>query len=142
MKSSIQSAFEQQFPGPYRSCPGVDGVDRTFDVICKSSGDTIVSTYFWENKETCRLIAAFVTAALNIVAGYPARISSTDVAAYFKAFPGPFVTRSDECSGRRPCVGVYCTATTADVIHAYGLSFAGEAAIIADHIAESLNRIH
>ena len=60
-----QMRFKKRFPGPFTYQRGVDGVDETFDTFCVTSGNHLVSTYFWDAVELRENISAVVTAALS-----------------------------------------------------------------------------
>lgn len=53
------------FPGPFAYKAGTNGVDKTFDVYCVSTGQTIVSSTYWHEREPAEVIAFAITHALN-----------------------------------------------------------------------------
>ena len=140
--NSTTFSFKDKFPGPFCYLRGVDGVDETFDLNCIGTQKHLVSTYFWDAEERCRIITATVTAALNDIAGwheYDALMFGSMIPPFKKMFSGPFTTRLDSCPGRGPYFDVYCTASQESVIHCYETSEPYEAKQIAEHIANVLN---
>ena len=128
-------------PGPFACFAGRDGVDETFDVFCLTTEDHVVSTYFWEAREACRVVTEVVTFALNRFAGHDIDDSfdSKDIVNFRHEYSGPYSIRKNRCEGRGPCFEVYCRSTNRGIVDRYGRSRFDRQ--IAKAIARSLNRL-
>lgn len=90
----IQS-FQQLFPGPYSLQPGTNGVDSTFDIYCRKSGELIISTDFWYEEERAQRDATVITMALESMRHTPryqqfAKSLQDRLNAFQADYPGPY----------------------------------------------------
>jgi len=91
----IITNFLDHYPGPFVITPGVDGVDLTFDISCRSTKQHIVAVTYWTQRMWARRVAKAIRLALLRVRGplRNGRLSEQNrkmLAAFFAEFPGPF----------------------------------------------------
>lgn len=104
MSHSVFQSFLEQFPGPYSFQAGSCGVDDTFDVFCETSGEFIIASHYWEEKQAAKDDATIITLALLIarqVQHADAIIHLSEevkaiVAKFFAESPAPFAHRYHE----------------------------------------------
>ncbi|MFK7818105.1 MAG: hypothetical protein AB8G99_05270 [Planctomycetaceae bacterium] len=142
MKCLQQIRFLKRFPGPYAYSRGVDGVDETFDTHCVTTGNHLISTYFWEAEKLREEVSVIVTAALNRQADWHGFIPSSfpqHWKSFRRRYPGPFAIGRDCCPGRGDFLDVYCTKSGESIIQSYGLDT--ESKLIANQIVAALNSL-
>jgi hypothetical protein len=141
--------FLQLYPGPYVYCPGHDGVDSTFDVICTASRQHIASVYYWDERLTSELIARVVTESLNAL--LPAGradllaelkpLSKWEIAAFHGMHVGPYRANAMHCDYRGPGFEVLCDASSESILQIFGRGEPGQAQLISTEIAVALNAL-
>ncbi|APZ95862.1 hypothetical protein Fuma_05525 [Fuerstiella marisgermanici] len=114
------SKFFTDFPGPYSLAHGVDSVDRTVDLFCKSTQQFILGLSYWEDQQTAKINARTICIALESARQSKAQTALTEaetqtVRQFIQMTPGPFRTRFfPETGGRitsRPTWTVQCIHT-------------------------------
>ena len=58
--------FLSQYPGPFRISPSTDGVDSTFNINCETTGQFVIATRYWDEREWAKLVAIGIADALNL----------------------------------------------------------------------------
>jgi hypothetical protein len=141
--------FLARYPGPYTYVAGRDGVDDTFDVICLTTERHIASTFYWDDRLPCELIARVVTEALNAMLARDAGenepfsppLSDRELAAFRGMHPGPYHTAPDHCEYRGNIESVDCVTSDDSVISVYDREFRGQARLVTRQIAAALNQL-
>jgi hypothetical protein len=141
--------FLRLYPGPYVYCPGHDGVDHTFDVMCIGSRQHIASVYYWDERLTSELIARVVTESLNAL--LPAGradllaelkpLSKWEIAAFHGMHAGPYRANAMHCDYRGPGFEVLCDTSSESILQIFGGEESGYAQLISTEIASALNAL-
>jgi hypothetical protein len=142
---SLKRDFQKRFPGPFTYFEGRDGVDDTFDVHCLTSDQTIVSTYYWDERQTALRQAAAISFALNAYLLTSDTIMSPEDAALLQQFlaeyPGPYRSEREFCEYRGPGYRIVSGPHDEHVIAVYGGYFHRQTRSIARMITQALNAL-
>lgn len=64
MQKLIQD-FHETLPGPFVIRSSTDGVDSTFEVVCASTDQYVISYHYWEGGDYAYMVASAIASALN-----------------------------------------------------------------------------
>lgn len=142
--------FMSLFPGPYFYCPGNDGVDSTFDVMCIASGEHIASVYYWEERLTSELIARVISESLNALLPIARAdslseskpLSQWEVAAFRGMHAGPYRASAMHCGYRGHGYEVLCDATSESLLQIFRRGESECPRLITSEIATALNALN
>ena len=140
LANRLSKKFGKRFPGPFGYRPGEDGVDDTFDVSCMTTGEHIVSTYYWEEREHAELVAKVVTACLEIRRDeeHPlCSVSFDEGYRFLQLYPGKIIVTPDECEGKGPFLDVKCSYNDSSIVQVYGTEPVDK--LIADYLALAID---
>ncbi len=147
MPKTLTSKFLTRYPGPFANQDGSDGVDATFDIFCRTTGDHIVSTFYWDARLESELKANVVTGLLNTLVpdeehdwiSSKHELSDSKIAAFRGMHPGPYRSAKCNCEYRGPGYEVRSETTSNCVVYVYDRSYRGQAKLVTAVIAELLN---
>lgn len=146
MSSSINTSFFERFPGPYWVEPGTDGVDDTFDIMCRSTGHRIIASTYWYEEEQAKLVADVVTLALELSAPYVHRATAngtiySKLRRFQEMHQGPYFCKEYIHDSDTAEIGVASPFRDVLIISTVATPGDEEARQIVGHIATALNRL-
>ena len=114
------SIFLKHFPGPYSIRVSTDGVDKTFEVFCLTSDETVIASRYWLERDEAYLVAAVIEASLNsVLADVPTRLTDQDFKTFRNRYPGSYMAVKTRCicfGGDLKLWGIRCRTTGFDLI--------------------------
>lgn len=113
MTQSTSCPFQKRYPGPYAYQPGTDGVDKTFDIFCRTTGERIISSNYWYEEENANIIASVVMLALEFSrrSNFQTpcdRVLQNRLKTFRANYPGPYVLKACSHDEDFAEVGVAC----------------------------------
>ncbi len=147
MSKSLTAKLLARYPGPFAYQDGSDGVDATFDVFCRTTGDHVASTFYWEARLESEIEAYVITAVLNTLVPNDEHdwlsnkycLSDRLIAAFRGMYSGPYRSAKCKCDYRGPGYEVLSETTGDSLLYVYDRSFRGQEKIVTEVIAELLN---
>jgi hypothetical protein len=146
MTTPTYQTFLQRFPGPYSFEPGTDGVDNTFDIYCRTSGERIISACYWEARDAATLNATVLTHALEYsrLKTRNMRISQSlqnALAKFATNYPGPYYCKEYHHSECMAEIGVASQQASSMIVSLLTIPGCHDSRQIAWYLAHSLNRL-
>ena len=146
MKHLLSQTFLKRYPGPYAYLASTDGVDATFCIECTTTGRSLASVYYWDDRIASELIARVVTVLLNEHAPTESSrndsstkpLSEHEIAAFFGMYPGPFAVKAFHCDYRGPGIEIACDTSGESALQIYNNTFRGHARLVSNSIARAL----
>lgn len=147
MSKSLTAKFLARYPGPFAYQDGSDGVDATFDIFCRTTGDHVASAFYWDARLESELEANVITGLLNTLVpneehygnSRDLELSPSKIAAFRGMHPGPYRSVKYNCEHSGQGFKVRSETDGHGVLYVYDRSFRGQARLVTAVIAELLN---